>query len=423
MIELWYHPHSDLLSSKHFIPLTRAFLEWAFVPGPSFSGQGWPTISTVRARCNDCNRNAPTQAPLPSTSSTPPSTPFEEVFTDFFDCGGRHYLVIGDRLSGWCEVFRSTHGSPQVGAEGLITCLWNYFSRFGVPIELSSDGGPEFVANATEIFLQHWGVSHRLSSAYHQQSNGRAEVAIKSAKRLLKSNTGPSGTLDTDRFLRAMMQLCNTPDPDCNISPAQIVFGRPLRDTFAFTSRLDKFANKNIRPTWRNAWRSKEAALYQRFHRSAETLSEHSRELPTVQVGDRCYIQNQTGNFPKRWDRSGTIVDVHDHDSYTVKVDGTGRITRRNRRFLRRFVPATSTINSRPPYPKVVCLPNDALHSPAPAVKPSQRVYSSEPDAPNTDDSLGYRQSTDSVPLSPLVLQECNPSAHTEAFPMQQCNG
>ena len=192
--------------------------------------------------------------------------------------------------------------------------------------------------------------------------------------------------------------------------------GDPFGTRFAFASRLDKFANKNIRPTWRNAWRSKEEALRQRFHRSAETLSEHSRELRTLQVGDRCYIQNQTGNFPKRWDRSGTIVDVHDHDSYTVKVDGTGSITRRNR-FLRRFVPATSTIDSRPPYPKVVCLPNDALHSPAPAVKPSQRVYSSEHDAPNTDDSLGYRQSTDSVPLSPLVLQECNPSAHTEVFP------
>ena len=33
-----------------------------------------------------------------------------------------------------------------------------------------------------------------------------------------------------------------------------------------------------------------------------------------------------------------------DHDQYSVKVDGTGRITRRNRRFLRAFKPATLTI-------------------------------------------------------------------------------
>ena len=55
---------------------------------------------------------------------------------------------------------------------------------------------------------------------------------MKTAKRLLVSNTGPTGGLDHDRFLRAMLQLRNTPDPDCNLSPAQIIFGRPLRDSF-----------------------------------------------------------------------------------------------------------------------------------------------------------------------------------------------
>jgi len=100
----------------------------------------WPgmteDIKRIRAACRDCNHNAPSQAPLPSTPATPPSTPFEEIFADYFDCAGRHYLVIGDRLSGWSDVFQSPHGSPQAGADGLITCLRNYFSRFGVPNEM-----------------------------------------------------------------------------------------------------------------------------------------------------------------------------------------------------------------------------------------------------------------------------------------------
>lgn len=311
----------------------------------------WPgmteDIERVRQRCRDCTQNAPSQPPLPASPSTPPSTPFEKVYADFFDCAGQHYLVVGDRLSGWCDVFRSPHGSPQAGSEGLITCLRNYFSRFGVPEELSSDGGPEFISKTTEDFLSRWGVHHRLSSAYNPQSNGRAEVAVKSAKRLLRSNTGSVGALDTDCFLRAMMQLRNTPDPDCNISPAQIVFGRPLRDAFAFSSRLEKFSNNNVRPVWREAWQLKEEALRQRFHHSAEARDEHSRSLPALELGDRCYIQNQTGNHPKRWHRSGTVVEVHGHDSYTLKVDGTGRVTRRNRRYLRQFRPATVDITHR----------------------------------------------------------------------------
>ena len=220
-------------------------------------------------------------------------------------------------------------------------CLRNYFARFGVPTELSSDGGPEFVADKTEKFLERWGVHHRSSSAYNPQSNGRAEVAVKSAKRLLRSNMGPSGSLNTDEFLRAMLQLRNTPDPDCNMSPAQIIFGRPLRDTLSFTNRLEKFSNPNIWPTWREAWSEKEAALRHRYHRTTEALKEHSRPLTPLVVGDQVYIQNQAGNHPKRWDRSGLVVDVLGHDSYLVKVDGSGRVTQRNRRFLRKFVPAS----------------------------------------------------------------------------------
>ena len=131
---------------------------------------------------------------------------------------------------------------------------------------------PEFTAGITQDFLRVWGVRHRVSSAYFPQSNGRAEVAVKTAKRLLMSNTGPTGSLDHDRFLRAMLQLRNTPDPDCNVSPAQILFGRPLRDTLSFVNRLEKYTNPHVRPLWRQAWAAKEGSLHQDYahHRSIE---------------------------------------------------------------------------------------------------------------------------------------------------------
>ena len=318
----------------------------------------WPGITAdieqARLACRDCIATAPSQPRLPPATFNPPSTPFEAIVADFFQCVGHHYLVIADRLSAWPEIFKCTSGSPQSGALGLIGCLRNYFARFGVPTELSSDGGPEFSAGATEKFLRQWGVHHRGSSAYNPQSNGRAEVAVKSAKRLLQSNVGPSGSLDTDSFLQAMLQLRNTPDPDCNLSPAQIIFGRPLRDKLAFVTRLNKYTNPHIRPTWREAWNEKEAALRHRYHRTSEALTEHSRALPPLIIGDRCYIQNQTGNHPKRWDRSGTVVDTLGHDSYLVKVDGSGRTTQRNRRFLRQFVPVSPLLPSPPRVPQQV---------------------------------------------------------------------
>ena len=42
------------------------------------------------------------------------------------------------------------------------------------------------------------------------------------------TNVSPNGDLDNDSFLCALLQLRNTPDPQCNLSPAEIVFGHPL---------------------------------------------------------------------------------------------------------------------------------------------------------------------------------------------------
>ena len=313
-----------------------------FWPGMTFD------ISKIRFECYECYKNAPSNSRLPSVVADPPSTPFEKIFGDFFSFGGNYYLVVGDRLSGWTEIFSTPTGSCNSGARGLVKCLRRMFSVFGVPLELSSDGGPEFKSDVTAKFLKDWDISHRVSSAYCPDSNGRAEVAVKSAKRLLRSNVGPAGSLDSDKFLRAMLQFRNTPDPDCSLSPAEIIFGHPLRDSFSFANRLEKYSNTAVRKTWRDAWMAKEDALRVRFAKTTEKLNEHARSLPPLKVGDRCLVQNQAGNSPKKWDRSGVVTEVLPFDQYTVKVDGSSRVTVRNRRFLKLYIPADTSINYSP---------------------------------------------------------------------------
>ena len=326
-----------------------------------------------------CNRNAPSQTATPPFPSTPPSTPFEAVFADFCKYGGHQYLVIGDRLSGWVEVLQSPQSSDLAGAAGLVRHLRSFFVTFGVPEEISSDGGPEFSARSTETFFRLWGVRHRLSSAYFPQSNGRAEVAVKTAKRLLMSNTGPTGSLDHDKFVRAMLQLRNTPDPDCNISPAQIIFGRPLRDSLSFVNRLEKFSNPHILPTWRQAWSAKEDALRARYIRTTESLLKHSRPLRPLLLGEKVFLQNQHGSSPTKWDRSGIVVEALSHDQYRIKVDGSGRLALRNRRFLRAYTPATPIIGQQViPTPT----PVSSVSSPPPIPCPTPPPPASEPPSP-----------------------------------------
>jgi hypothetical protein len=314
-----------------------------FWPGMSYD------IQRVRQECHHCNRNAPSQAAMPTEPASVPLTPFEKIFADYFEFGGRHYLVVGDRLSGWSEVYLTPSGSEHAGSKGLIKCLRSFFSTFGVPQEISSDGGPEFVADVTKKFFAQWDIHHRVSAAYHPQSNGRAELAVKSCKRLLRDNVGPSGSINNDRFLRAMLQLRNTPDQDCNISPAEIVFGRPIKDAFSFCNRTKVFFSPSISPNWKETWAIKEQALRKRFVRWSERHNERAKYLRPLKVGDRCFVQNQHGPYQKKWDRSGLVVDVLPHNKYAIKIDGSNRLTNRNRQFLRLFTPAKMTIDTYDP--------------------------------------------------------------------------
>ena len=124
-----------------------------------------------------------------------------------------------------------------------------------------------------------------------------------------------------------MLQIRNTPDKDCNLSPAQIVFGRPLQDAFSFVNRATKFDNPAVHPMWRDTWKAKEDALKVRFVRSFEHLNSHAHNLPKLNPNDRVFVQNQSGPHPNKWDRSGGVVEINTFDQHVIKLDGSGRLT------------------------------------------------------------------------------------------------
>ena len=317
------------------------------------AGIYWPGITSdikkERDNCSSCNRNMPSQARPPPIPPLIPTTPFEAVACDFFHYIGKYYFVAADRLSGWVETQQVKVGTNEAGAQGLCAALRRLMVTFGVPCEISSDGGPEFIAEETKAFFKRWGIRHRLSSAYLPSSNGRAELAVKTTKRLIMNNVGPDGNLNTDKLVRALLMHRNTPDPGCKLSPAQVLLGRPLRDSLPYLNKqIMAFNNPQVNSQWRDAWEAKEDALRIRYVKTLENLSEHSRPLPPLRHGDQVLLQNQRGRFPKKWDHSGVVVETKPNDQYVIRVSGSGRLTLRNRRFLRKFTPHESIISQTP---------------------------------------------------------------------------
>ena len=125
----------------------------------------------------------------------------------------------------------------------------------------------------------------------------------------------------------------------------------------------------------------REKALARRHVAHHEAWSEHAKKLPPLTIGDKVFIQNQVGNQPRRWERTGTVVELKDHDQYNVRVDGTGRLTLRNRRFLRSLSPIVRT------QPTLTDLPPTTLSTPTPPTQgtsspPSTRSPLSTPRQP-----------------------------------------
>ena len=300
----------------------------------------WPNmredIVKSRAACSSCNLNAPSNPAPPPHPVQHPWYPFSDICADFFAYSSKSYLVVVDRYSNWLSLFQLADDNTA----NVIKTLRTYFSTWGVPHSLSTDGDPVFTSHELKTWLKRWDVHHRVSSAYYPRSNKRAEVAVKSGKRMIMDNLGPGGTLHTDRIARALLQHRNCPDTATGLSPAQVIFGRVLKDHLSLQPNA-----LTIRPEWRLEADLREKALSRRHLLKHEQLSHGSKQLPPLQPGDVVMLQDQASpKQPGKWTRTGRVTEAEGFDSYIIKMDGSHRVTKRNRRFLRKVVPFMDVI-------------------------------------------------------------------------------
>ncbi|GKA37794.1 reverse transcriptase domain-containing protein [Tanacetum coccineum] len=96
--------------------------------------------------------------------------------------GNKYILVAVDYVSKWVEA----QALPTNDARVVVMFLRSLFARFGVPKALISDRGTHFCNSQLEKALQKYGVTHKLSTTYHPQSNGQSEVTNRAIKLILE---------------------------------------------------------------------------------------------------------------------------------------------------------------------------------------------------------------------------------------------
>ncbi|KAM0981460.1 hypothetical protein TB1_013793 [Malus domestica] len=88
--------------------------------------------------------------------------------------GFNYILLAVDYVLKWVEANATCTNDSKVVADFVKT---NIFARFGMPRVLINDGGSHFCNRTIEALLKKYNVMHKVSTPYHPQTSGQAEVS------------------------------------------------------------------------------------------------------------------------------------------------------------------------------------------------------------------------------------------------------
>ncbi|GJV39423.1 reverse transcriptase domain-containing protein [Tanacetum coccineum] len=110
--------------------------------------------------------------------------------------GNKYILVAVDYLSKWVE----EKALPTNDVRVVCKFLKSLFARFGAPRTIISDRGTHFCNDQFSKVMLKYGVTHRLSTAYHPQTSGQVEVSNRGLKRILERTIGESRASWSDKL-------------------------------------------------------------------------------------------------------------------------------------------------------------------------------------------------------------------------------
>ncbi|GJU20408.1 reverse transcriptase domain-containing protein [Tanacetum coccineum] len=109
---------------------------------------------------------------------------------------GNKYILVAVYLSKWVEA----KAFPTNDGRVIVKFLKSLFARFGTPRAIISDRGTHFCNDQFAKVMLKYGVTHRLSTAYHPQTSEQVEVLNRGLKRILKMTVGENHASWSDKL-------------------------------------------------------------------------------------------------------------------------------------------------------------------------------------------------------------------------------
>lgn len=240
----------------------------------------WPDIrrdvwSHVRS-CQTCQQYKPSNnKPAGLLQSSEVEAPGEMIGVDFmgpFPFSKAWHSV--HYYSKWVELFALKDGkTPQV-----CHVLKNeIFTRWGVPAFMVSDRGPQFTSQLLASLCASWGVTQKLTTAYHPQTN-QTERVNRTLRTMLGSYVGQHHH-DWDRWLPELRLAINTAVHETTgVTPAVLALGRNLKGP------LERFIHLSPAPN---------TPAYTTLHTHTQLLKEVERHVGVAKTRQARYYNQR----------------------------------------------------------------------------------------------------------------------------------
>jgi len=282
------------------------------------TGVWWPGLTKDITRtvieCPFCQVHQRTQGKEPLVPTPLPEGPWEHVAMDLCDHGGNKYLVVVDFFSRYIEV-ANLHRDATT--DKVILALNNIFARWGFPLCVLSDNGPQFSSSRFEDYAKECGFVHKTSSPHYHQGNGEAERAVQTVKKML----------DQRNPLQALMVYRTTPIYATGMSPSQLIMGRQPRTRLPMLARNQEMSVPDLHKV------KERDEVYKQYVASHYNAHHNARPLSVLKPDDTVRLKTDEQS---KWGSPAKVVG-HAGDpagrSYIVETPQGGRF-RRNRRHV-----------------------------------------------------------------------------------------
>ena len=196
--------------------LARSYLWW-----PGLDRE----LEELAKACTQCQKEQSSPAVAPLHPWSWPTRPWARVHLDFAgQFQGRMFLVAVDAHSKWPEVVEmSTTTATQT-----VAVLRKMFAANGLPEQLVSDNGPQFVSGEFASFCQFNGIKHIRVSPYHPSSNGLAVMFVQTFK-VAMCKSEKDGLSFSHRLASFLLLYRATPQGTTAVPPSVLFMGRSLR--------------------------------------------------------------------------------------------------------------------------------------------------------------------------------------------------